>query len=160
MRLRATTQRRAGITLLEVLASTALFLFSLIAIGQLMSSASDQALEANQLSRANRLCQSKLNEYIAGIEDLKAAGGGEIEEEPGWTWAAESNPDSTAINLYKVKVTVTRETPRGKVEVSLAQFVYDPLQKGQLADTTPAASSGTSSSSGTTTTGSTSTGGK
>lgn len=156
MRLQSASTRRPGITLLEVLVSTAMFLFSLVAIGELMSSSADQALEVNQLTKATRLCQSKLNEYIAGVEDLKAPGGGDFEEESGWTWAAESNPDSTAINLYKVVVTVTRETPRGKVEVSMGQFVYDAAQKGQLADTAPepeAAAPATGTTGGTTTTG-------
>jgi len=156
MRLHSASSGRPGITLLEVLVSTAMFLFSLVAIGELMSSSADQALEVNQLTKATRLCQSKLNEYIAGVEDLKAPGGGEFEEEPGWRWAAESNPDSTAINLYKVVVTVTRETPRGKVEVSMGQFVYDAAQKGQLADRTPeaeAATPATGTTGGTATTG-------
>ena len=56
-------------TLLEVLGATAIFLMSIVAIGELMSSSTDQALEVQFRSRATRLCQSKLNEFAAGVEN-------------------------------------------------------------------------------------------
>lgn len=160
MRLTVPSRRRPGITLLEVLVSTAIFLFSLVAIGQLMNGAADQALEVNQLTKATRLCQSKLNEFIAGVQPVNSGGGGEFDEEPGWNWSAESTTESTAVNLYKVTVTVSHDSPRGKIEVVLSQHVFDPAQKGQLADTNTATDSSSSSgSSGSSSTGGASTGG-
>jgi type II secretory pathway pseudopilin PulG len=148
MRLRPAA-RRPGITLLEVLGATAIFLMSIVAIGELMSSSTDQALEVQFRSRATRLCQSKLNEFAAGVEQLSGATEGDFEEE-GWSWKAEVTPDGSAANLYKVQVTVSRDTSRGPVEVTMAQFVFDPLQRGQLtASTTDTSGSGSGTGSGT-----------
>jgi Tfp pilus assembly protein PilV len=146
--------RRPGISLLEVLGATAIFLMSIVAIGQLMSMATDQALEVQFRSRATRLCQSKLNEFSSGIESVTGSTSGEFEEEQGWSWKAEVTNDGSAANLYKVEVTVTRDSPSGLIEVTMAQFVFDPQQRGQLTastSTTDTSSSSGSSGSGTTT---------
>ena len=136
--------RRPGVSLLEVLGATAIFLMSIVAIGELMSSSTDQALEVQFRSRATRLCQSKLNEFTAGIESVSGATSGEFEEEPEFTWQAEVTSESTAANLYRVKVTVSRETPtRGLIEVSMTQFVFDPQQRGHLTAGTPASATPT-----------------
>jgi type II secretory pathway pseudopilin PulG len=152
MRLRPAA-RRPGITLLEVLGATAIFLMSIVAIGELMSSSTDQALEVQFRSRATRLCQSKLNEFAAGVEQLSGATEGDFEEEEGWSWKAEVTPDGSAANLYKVQVTVSRDTSRGPVEVTMAQFVFDPLQRGQLTASTTTDTSGTGSGTGSGTSG-------
>jgi type II secretion system protein I len=166
--------RRDGITLLEVLASTAIFLISLIALMDLMKTASNQADEIRQRSRATRLCQSKMNEFVAGVETLGSSSSGTFDEDPNWQWTADSSTDANTSLLYKVTVTVTRDIPStGKVEISMSQMVLDPQQRGHLADTSAstaeAASSSSSSSSsssnssssqsGTNTTGNSSTGG-
>jgi type II secretory pathway pseudopilin PulG len=155
MRLRPAA-RRPGITLLEVLGATAIFLTSIVAIGELMSSSTDQALDVQFRSRATRLCQSKLNEFAAGVEQLNGATEGDFEEEEGWSWKADVTPDGSAANLYKVQVTVTHDSARGPVEVTMAQFVFDPLQRGQLtaSTTTDTSGSGTGTGSGTSGTGS------
>jgi len=46
--------RRPGISLLEVLGATAIFLVSIVAIGELMSLSTDQAVEVQYRSRATR----------------------------------------------------------------------------------------------------------
>jgi hypothetical protein len=128
--------RRPGITLLEVLGSTAIFLLSIVAIGELMSISTDQAMEVQYRSRATRLCQSKLNEFSTGIEPLSGATSGEFEEEPGFSWESDVVSESSAANLYKVTVTVSRESTMGPVEVSMTQYIFDPLQRGQLTGST------------------------
>jgi hypothetical protein len=145
--------RRPGITLLEVLGSTAIFLLSIVAIGELMSFSTDMALEVQHRSRATRLCQSKLNEFATGVESLAGATSGEFEEEPSFSWQADVMSESSAANLYRVTVTVSRETPTGSVDVSMTQYIFDPLQRGQL---TGAATTAATESSATPTTGGTS----
>src|SRR5437762_13392642 len=115
--------RRPGMSLLEVLGATAIFLMSIVAIGELMSTSTDQALDVQYRSRATRLCQSKLNEFAAGVESVSGATSGDFEEEDGWSWKADVSNDGSAANLYKVQVTVSRDTSPGPVEVSLTQFV-------------------------------------
>lgn len=149
MRLSPAT-RRPGLSLLEVLGATAIFLLSIIAIGELMSLSTDQAVEVQYRSRATRLAQSKLNDFAAGIEQFNGATSGEFDEDPSWTWQADVTTDSSAANLYRVTVTVKRDTNRGPVEVTIAQYIFDPLQRGSLTgtSTTPDTSSSSSSGSG------------
>jgi type II secretion system protein I len=134
MRLRPAA-RRPGMSLLEVLGATAIFLMSIVAIGELMSSSTDQAVEVRYRSRATRLCQSKLNEFASGVEQLSGATSGDFDEEAGWSWKADVTNDGTAANLYKVTVTVTRDSPTGPVEIAMSQYIFDPLQRGQLTAT-------------------------
>src|SRR5689334_221307 len=159
----APAARRPGLSLLEVLGATAIFLMSIVAIGELMNASTDQALEVQWRSRATRLCQSKLNEFAAGVESVTGATSGEFEEEPEWTWQAEVASETTVVNLYRVKVTVSRQTTRGLIEVSMTQFVFDPQQRGQLIASTPSTpttdSGTTGGSTGTGTTGGTGTSG-
>jgi type II secretion system protein I len=139
----STAVHRPGMSLLEVLGATAIFLMSIVAIGELMSSSTDQAMDVQFRSRATRLCQSKLNEFASGIEQLNGATSGEFEEEPEWTWQADVTTETSAPNLYRVRVTVSRETQRGVIEVSMTQLIYDPLQRGQLSESAPASSGST-----------------
>src|SRR4051812_25101061 len=99
--------RRPGLSLLEILAATAIFLISIVAIGELMDASTDQALDVQQRSRATRLCQSKLHEFAAGIEQLNGSSSGSFDEDPDFSWSAEIQPDTSASNLYRVKLTVT-----------------------------------------------------
>src|SRR5258708_6585678 len=138
--------RRPGVSLLEVLGATAIFLMSIVAIGELMSVSTDQAIDTRLRSRATRLAQSKLNEFAAGVEQLNGASSGEFDEEPGWSWKADVSNDGTAANLYKVMITVTHDGPTGPVEVSMTQFVFDPLQRGQVTATPPSTDSSSSGS--------------
>ena len=151
--------RRSGMSLLEVLGATAIFLMSIVAIGELMSASTEQAMEVQFRSRATRLCQSKLNEFASGVEQLNGATSGDFEEEPQWTWQADVTSESTALNLYRVTVTVSRDSTRGPIEVSMTQFIFDPLQRGQLTATPPAAASTDPSTTGSGSSGGTGTGG-
>src|SRR5262245_10394989 len=143
--------RRPGMSLLEVLGATAIFLLSIVAVGELVSSATDQPVDVQRRSRATRLGQSKLNEFAAGVESVSGATSGSFEEEDGWSWEAEVTADGSAANLYRVRVTVRRDTQGVPVEVSMTQFIFDPQQRGQLTvpATTPDSSSGSGTGSGT-----------
>jgi type II secretion system protein I len=131
-RTRITT--RSGLTLLEVLVSVAIFLFSLVALSQLMSMATDRAREVQSQSRAVRLAQSKLNEVAAGVIAVNSSSSGTFDpEEPDWQWSVDSESDSTAANLWKVNVRVWRDRPDGTtVETNLAQYIFDPTQRGTI----------------------------
>jgi len=131
-RTRITT--RSGLTLLEVLVSVAIFLFSLVALSQLMSMATERAREVQAQSRAVRLAQSKLNEVAAGVVAVNSSSSGTFDpEEPDWQWSVDSESDSTAANLWKVNVRVWRDRLDGTtVETTLAQYIFDPTQRGTI----------------------------
>lgn len=126
--------KRQGLTLLEVLLATAVFTLSLVAVGQLLNLSSDQAIEVQARSRAARLAQSKMAEYASGIRSLQGGGStGDFEEdfEPDWNYEVVIESDSTAMNLYKVTVTVSK----GDVKTTLSQYVFDPKQRGAILGT-------------------------
>jgi type II secretion system protein I len=149
---------RHGLSLLEVLVALAIFLLSFVAIGRLVTLASDHALDIQQQSQATRLAQSKLNEVIAGIESLQG-GSGSFEEDPGWQWTVEAEQSSDVPNLWTVTVTVTHPGEEGNdVTATLSQMVMDPSIRGSVfdqitvtgsTDTAPANTGSTPSQSGT-----------
>jgi type II secretion system protein I len=143
----SSASRRPGLSLLEVLGATAIFLMSIVAIGELMNMSTDQAMEVQWRSRATRLCQSKLNDFSSGVEQLNGATSGEFEEEPEWSWQADVVQESSAADLYRVTITVSRDTYRGLIEVKMTQFIFDPLQRGNLmGSSAPTASTETTTS--------------
>jgi general secretion pathway protein I len=155
---------RPGLSLIEVIVSLAIFLFSLIALGQMVNFAGNLAAEARTRGTAARLAQSKLAEVVAGAVPLEG-GGGSCEDEPGYEWQVSAEP-GPAEGLYNVTVTVSRKEGGGHVvSVSLSQLVYDPQRVGHLNDYsetqigtgTPASTSGSSGTGGAT--GATGTGG-
>lgn len=142
--------RRKGLSLLEVLAALVIFLLSLVALSQLIDTSTRQARNIQFQSEGTLLCQSKLAEFVAGVESVETGGEGDFEEDPNWRWSAESVAEGGAAGLYKVTVKVTRG--QGGFEVSMSQFILAPSMRGNLSTsstttTTTDAASGSSSSS-------------
>jgi Tfp pilus assembly protein PilV len=144
-------RKRRGITLLEVVVSLAIFLFSLTAITQLVIFSSDNIVQANLRTQAGLLCQSKLNEFLAGTMSFDSSSG-TFDVDPGWQWSVDCTPDNTVSNLWQVNVVVKREHAGRTVEVSLSQLVFDPTQRGSTIDV-PATNASGSNNSGSNTTG-------
>jgi len=160
---------RAGLSLLEVLVSLAIFLLALVALGEIVSFASDRALDVQQRSEALQICQSRLAEVQAGSIPLQSQDLTPCDEDDQYQWAVDIEAGAAA-GLYTGTVRVTRERAnRSQLEVALSQMVIDPTTLGSTQDmpgtqsATDVSSSSSSSSTGSTTsgtTGSTTTGGK
>jgi type II secretion system protein I len=143
--------RRAGMTLLEVLISLAIFLLSLVAIGRLVSISSERAREVQLKGEAMLKCQSKLAEIIGGAEQLTSQSDVPFPEDPNWTWSADCNQGQVN-NLWTVQVRVGKQRADGsRLEVTLSQMVLDPSVRGTTINMN--AASGMSGGSGGTTTG-------
>src|SRR5436309_8243983 len=99
---------RPGFSLLEVLAALAIFLISLIALGQLISITGEHALEVQQLSRASQLSQSKLAEVVSGAVSLSSQSG-DFDEDLDWHFQVDAEQDPSITGLWRIKVKVTRE---------------------------------------------------
>jgi type II secretory pathway pseudopilin PulG len=133
---------RRGLTLVEVVFSLAIFLFSLTAVSQLLSLSGANVMDASARSRSALLCQSKMAEVLAGVESVEGSGGGyapfntgDGSSNEGFEWRMSSTPDDSLPGLYHVQVYVRKEVPgRGYVEVSLGQMVVDPGKKGSTLD--------------------------
>jgi uncharacterized membrane protein YgcG len=142
-----------------VLISLTIFLLSMIAIGQLLINAGDQALYVKLQSQAVHLAQGKLAEVVAGAQPLTGQSDVPFEDDPDWQWALEVESDSVP-GLSRVTVRVSRPRPDGgKVECALTQLVLDPALRGSTLATSGSSSGSSSSSSGSSTSGTGSTGG-
>ena len=120
---------RSGLSLLEVLIALAIFLLSLVAISQLIEQGANMAVEMDDRSYASMLAQSKLAEVVSGAEPLTGFGDTAIDGEPDWFCSLTADAD-TIPGLYKVVVTVHKDTKRGKIEVAYSQYVLDPTKRG------------------------------
>lgn len=140
---------RPGLSLMEVLVALAIFLLSMVALGQLFSFGSDRAADVRDTSRAPVLAQSKLAEVSAGIVPLSSSTETPFEnDDSDWNWSLDANADSAIPNLWRVTVTVSKQRgPSDRYEYQLSAMVLAP----SVRNAPP--SSGSSSSSGTTTSG-------
>src|SRR5262245_42718619 len=106
MLLHTVNVRRPGLSLLEVIVATAIFLLSLAGLRQLISVAADQAMDVEMRSQAARLCHSKMAEVQAGLLPLITASE-TFEEDPDYTWNVDVESASID-NLWLVTVRVSR----------------------------------------------------
>ncbi|HXG13174.1 MAG TPA: prepilin-type N-terminal cleavage/methylation domain-containing protein [Gemmataceae bacterium] len=152
MTLHRRTNRRPGLSLLEVLVALAIFLVGMVVLGQMINLASEQALQVRQQGQAAQLCQSKLAEISAGAIPLSSEGETPFEEDPSWVWSIQAEPAEIP-NLWRVSVRVSRAGAAEGVGVEcvMSQLVLDPAVRGSALDmpsAPSAADSGGSSSSG------------
>ena len=120
---------RSGLSLLEVIIAAAIFLISLAAISQLVEQGANLAVEMDERSHAAMLGQRMLAEVMAGSEPLTGHGDTAIDSETDWFWSLTADADSIP-GLFKVVITVHKDTPRGKIEVAFSQYVLDPTKRG------------------------------
>lgn len=140
---------RAGLTLLEVIISLAIFLFSMVALLHLLSQSGQNALDGSLHTEATLRCQSKLAEIMNGAVPMSSTGWSAFEEAPEWSWEADCQTGQHA-NLCNVQVGVRRKKSDGTyLEVRLSQMVIAPAQRGSTL-VSPVNSSGSTGSSGTT----------
>ncbi len=149
---------RQGLSLLEALVSVAILLISFAAIYSLLDVAGTHARIVRDQSLAIQVCQSKMNELMAGSLGMSGESGS-CDELPGWEYVIEADPYEVQ-GLYKVKVTVRRENNQSpETETVLEAILLDPSLRGSVFDQPPStantdSSSGTDSSSSGSTSGS------
>src|SRR5438309_10286197 len=99
---------RRGISLMEVLVATAIFLFSMVALGRPIILSGDVSTEVQQQAQAAHLAQSKLAEVIAGVVPLSSQADVPFDEDPDWQWTLDAQTDESVTGIYRVRVTVSR----------------------------------------------------
>lgn len=122
---------RRGFSLMEVLLATSILLGSLIVLGQLATVGRMHARDAEKLTTAQLLCQTKLNEILAGVDRVRS-----VEEESladGWLYSVEVT-SADKLHLASLRVTVWEDLPpeedatdgpRPK-QFSLTRWIRDP----------------------------------
>jgi type II secretory pathway pseudopilin PulG len=133
---------RPGVSLIEVLLATAIFLISIAALGILIRSGSDNATEAARTNLCSQLARSKMAELEAGIGDVTVSGGGQgtFDDRPNYQWEVISTQISVGsggiASAYDVTVRVWIDTGGRPTEVSLSQVLLDPYLMNNAAPIT------------------------
>ena len=155
---RATTRRRAGLTLLEVILAIAILGGALVVIGELIRTGSRSAQNARELTIAQILAESTMNEVAAGLIPATSTSTQVLETNPDWMYSLQVDPAPNQQGLLLVTVTMHQTDPvRGReMSYSLVRWMLDPsieLGVDPTADSTigtdGASSSGSSGGSGT-----------
>lgn len=102
-----TGRARRGFSLFEVLLAISILLASLMVLGEMAAVGRRHARDAEQLSAAQLVCRSRLNEILAGAAPLESQAASEIAELPGWSCKVLVEPLGR-YGLCSVTVTVTR----------------------------------------------------
>ena len=142
------TNRRKGMSLLEVIIALAVFLMSITGLVFLMGIANDNAMEAQMRSQAMSICQSQLSKAACGSVPLSGQSMSPSEDDSDYQVSMDADPGSFN-GLFTVTVTVTRKRANGtELECSLTQMILDPSIVGTVFDSakslqTPSTDSGT-----------------
>jgi hypothetical protein len=133
---------RPGLSLLEVLTALAIFLMSLIALGQLITMSGERAVEVQMQSQASQLSQSKLAEIVSGAVSLSSQSGS-FDEDPDWNYEIQAEQDSAITGLWRVQVKVSRDLGDGNtIESTVNQMILDPSLRGSTSDPVPSPTAG------------------
>lgn len=122
-----------GFSLLEVVLATAILLFAVVALGELVRNGLNAARRAQYVSQAQLICESKLAEIAAGIvppDPVSQVPVLSTEDQPDlneWVYSVEVFPLDQP-ELIQVKVTVMRNPQLGgfPFEFSLIRWMRDP----------------------------------
>jgi type II secretion system protein I len=134
---------RRGLSLLEVVVSMAILLFSIVGLTHLINMGTDRALDVQQQSTGTMLAQRKLAEVMVGATPMGSTGFTSFEDEgmDEWQWKLDATQNSVN-GLWNVQVTVKLETSGGRpgMEIEIGQMVLDPTLRGSSLDPQPAES--------------------
>src|SRR5204863_9933062 len=111
---------------LEALMAAAIMFIAFTAIYSLIDSANRQARIVREQSLAIQVCQSTLNEVMAGSLPLSGQSGDCGDNLPGWEWSIEAQQHEVQ-GLYKVRI-VGKQTGKENPDTQavLEQLVLDP----------------------------------
>lgn len=117
---------RHGLSLLEVLVSTAILVASVTAIMQVLNVGHNARLSAVLDAEAILRCEVIMGEIVAGVRPL-AAGGEVFEDDADWSWTSEvSDQGSTSLFLVKVLVQHNLAGDQTNSSWSLTRYMRDP----------------------------------
>lgn len=128
---------RRGMSLLELIVSTAIFFLSLVAIYGLLDISQRSGIRAKQRGQALRVCQARLAELVAGVLPLETADGSdELAQDYQWQISVENEAVGAGALVKATVVAFHTNEPRDS-RVSLTQIMMDPAFVGSLMDAVP-----------------------
>jgi prepilin-type N-terminal cleavage/methylation domain-containing protein len=118
---------RKGFSLLEVLLATSILLGCLVVLSELAAIGRIHASVAQDGGTAVRICQSKMNEILAGLAPVTPVRAEPIDDPPGWWYSVEVEQVRQP-GVVALRVTVGQdEDPEGRtIDYSLVRWIRDP----------------------------------
>ena len=133
--------RRDAFSLLEVLLATGILLGCLIVLSELAGIGGRRVRDAEALAIAERICQTKIHEILAGLADPEPVADEPVEDEPGWLCSIETESLEQP-GLIAVRVTARQDFPEQKrpKRFTLVRWVHEahrPADERSEADRRP-----------------------
>lgn len=128
---------RRGLTLLEILVSTAILVGSVTAIMQVLTVGHNSRMKAVLDAEAILRCESKMGELLAGVLAMTSSGAEPFEDNSNWAWTANvSDQGSTSLLQVEVVVEHTPSSGPANSSWSLTRYVRDPSIFAEVEGTT------------------------
>jgi type II secretory pathway pseudopilin PulG len=138
--------RCAGLSLLEVILAIAILGGCMAVIGELIRLGARQAEEARELTVAQLLCESTLEEIAAGVIAPEPVGDVPFELDPRWSYSIEvsslDTPELLQVTVMAQQIDGSREIP---LSYTLTRWILDPSVELELAELETMDASDTSS---------------
>ena len=117
---------RSGLTLLEIVLSLALFCGAAAALSQLAWNGSRATVQARLKTQTTIRCEAKLNEILAGVEQMVAKSNVPFPDDSHWTWSQVVTPSSHA-ELVQLDVTVSHRSKSrlASIDVTLRRWARE-----------------------------------
>ena len=108
-------------------------------IGELVRMGVRNAEEARELTKAQLLCESKLEEVVAGVTPLESAAAVAFELDPEWTYTVETGAlDQQELILVRVTVQPVESNQLYPLTFTLTRWILDPrLASGETPTDSP-----------------------
>ncbi len=147
-----TDVRREGFSLMEVILAMSILLGGVIVLGRLAAIGIKHARDAEDLSTAQLLCETRMNEILSGIIPPEEVREEPLDETSGWVVSTELRPLERP-GVVALHVTVGRasistsstvfepESAEKQVSVSLVRWIPDPAAASQSGSEIPAITS-------------------
>jgi len=118
---------RHGFSLLEVLLATSILIGSAIVLLELVTIGNKHARSARDLTKSQLICQTKLNEILAGAIPAEAVRPTPIEDDPEWVYWVELSPIQKD-GLVALEVNVAHEPvpPKQSARFKLVRWIHEP----------------------------------
>ncbi len=124
------TGGRAGITLLEVLVSVAIFLGALTTIMQLLSIGKRAEMMTRLQTEAIMRCEAKMAEVVSGVQPLDSISDEAFPDSEGsgvWQWSLESSTaDTSGLLQVTVRVRYVLQEDDEVTSFELQRYLRDP----------------------------------
>ncbi len=118
---------RGGFSLLEVVLATSILLAVAIVLFELAAIGRAHIESAEDLTTAQRICQTRINEILSGASPLQVVQGEPLEEDSDWTITVALDPVEQMPGLAALRVTVSREASPGHraKQYTLVRWIRD-----------------------------------